>query len=185
VATQVLGTAFLVRHYESDTQVHVAVTEGKVSVVPDMPRRKTSASRFASRFASGLTLTAGQIGDVTDSTIVTSAVSVNDITRETDWLRGRLVFQHIPVSQVLQTLSRWYGYQFRCTDSSLTNQNVTVALDGRSSAAAFAMLEQLLEVSLTVTGDTVMLTPRRSRSTKGPAHKKEYDVWIPTREVGR
>lgn len=174
ITTQVLGTAFLIRHYADDAQVHIAVAEGKVRVMSDRPRQNGPSQ---------LTLAAGYIGDVTDSTILASAV--DDVTRETDWVRGRLVFQDVPVSQVLQTLSRWYGYQFRCSDSTLTQQNVTVALDARSSSSALAMLEQFLKVRLTVTGDTVTLTPHQGRSTKGPARSHEYDVWIPTREVGR
>jgi transmembrane sensor len=174
VTTQVLGTAFLIRHYADDAHVHVAVAEGKVRVMAETPRR--SGPSF-------LTLTAGYVGDVTDSTILANAV--DDVTRETDWLRGRLVFQDTPVSQVLQTLSRWYGYQFRCNEPTLTQQKVTVALDARSLSSALSMLERFLNVRLTVAGDTVTITPSQRRSTTDPVRIHEYDVWIPTREVGR
>jgi transmembrane sensor len=174
VTTQVLGTAFLIRHYTDDAHVHVAVAEGKVRVMAETPRR--SGPSF-------LTLTAGYVGDVTDSTILANAV--DDVTRETDWLRGRLVFQDTPVSQVLQTLSRWYGYQFRCNEPTLTRQKVTVALDARSLSSALSMLERFLNVRLTVAGDTVTITPSQRRSTTDPVRIHEYDVWIPTREVGR
>jgi ferric-dicitrate binding protein FerR (iron transport regulator) len=172
--TQVLGTAFLVRHYQSDARVHVAVAEGKVNV---------KSVKLGRPLSSPLILTAGHVSDITDSTIAVNAV--NDLTPETDWLRGQLVFRHASVSEVFQTLSRWYGYQFRCSDSTLVRKNVTIALDAHSSAEALALLGQLLSAHLTVVGDTVTLTPHPYGTTKGNVRKQASDVWLPTRGVGR
>jgi ferric-dicitrate binding protein FerR (iron transport regulator) len=174
IATQVLGTSFLVRHYADDEQVHIAVVEGKVRVGPHATN--------SGAMPKPLTLTAGYAGDITDSTVVVNTV---DLTPETDWLRGRLVFRHASVVQVLQTLSRWYGYQFRCSDSALTRERVTLALNAQSSAEALSTLEQILSVHLTIVGDTVTLTPHAGGASKGPQRRQGYDVWIPTREVGR
>lgn len=175
ISTRVLGTAFLVRHYAHDEQVHIAVAEGKVSVL--------TAVRGASTALSQGVLTAGHVGDVTDSTIVVNAIT--DLAPETDWLRGKLVFRRALVSDVLRTLSRWYGYQFRCLDSTLEHQNVTIALDAQSSSAALATLGQTLSVSMNVVGDTVTLTPRVSHPPARTPRTQGDDMWIPTREVGR
>jgi ferric-dicitrate binding protein FerR (iron transport regulator) len=172
--TQVLGTSFLVRHYANEDKVHVAVAAGKVSVVSTTPKR--------GRVVAPVTLTAGHVGDITDSTIIVR--TDDDLTRETEWRRGRLVFRHAQVTEVLQTLSHWYGYQFHCGDSTLMTQNVTLSLDAHSSSAALSRLEQFLDVNLTFTGDTVTLTPRTTRPA-GAARKQVYDMWIPMREVGR
>jgi ferric-dicitrate binding protein FerR (iron transport regulator) len=175
MTTQVLGTSFLVRHYANDAQVHVAVAEGKVGITSERTDRWLTSSP--------VTLTAGHVGDITDSTVHVS--TVDDLTPETDWLRGRLVFRHVSVGNVLQTLNRWYGYQFRCSDSTLIQQQVTLSLNARSSAAALSTLEQFLSVRLTVVGDTITLTPYVNRATTGVSRKRAYDVWIPTREAGR
>jgi transmembrane sensor len=166
---RVLGTAFLVRRY-GDARVHIAVTEGKVQVT-------------AERVSSPVTLSAGGIAEVTDSTVL--ALPPTDLKGETAWINGKLSFDDAPLSDILATLSRWYGYQFRVADPALARLHVTLVVSTHSSASALANLEQLLGVTLTVAGDTVTLTPHPARSTKVTPRIRTYDVWTPTREVGR
>jgi ferric-dicitrate binding protein FerR (iron transport regulator) len=169
--TRVLGTTFMVRHPVGSPRIRVAVAEGKVSVT-------TLSQRHPS-----VTLTAGTIGEVDDSTVQINTVS--ELAPRTEWVRGRLVFRDMSVATVLQTLSHWYGYQFRCPDSTLALQTVTIGVNMRSSSAALATLEDVLRVNLTVVGDTVTLTPQATRQEKSRPRVRSYDVWTPTREVGR
>jgi ferric-dicitrate binding protein FerR (iron transport regulator) len=166
--TRVLGTAFLIRSVDGDHHIHVAVADGKVSVTTAFGQR---------------TLSAGDVGDVTDSTVQIG--HVDDITTDIVWKNGEVVFRHTPVPKVLETLSRWYGYQFRVTDSALTQQRVNIVMSSRSSAEALDVLEQILAVNLTVVGDTITLTSQPSRPARGKPRTKGYDVWTPNREVGR
>lgn len=171
VTTRVLGTAFLVDHAPSSSRVRVAVEEGKVRIVN------------TARVNADVTITAGHVGEMTDS--LTTVNAVVDSAPGTEWLRGKLVFYNMPVAAVLQTLSRWYGYQFRYVDSTLSQRKVTISVSVRSSASALATLEQILNVSLTMTGDTVILAPQVERRTKGMSRIRSYDVWTPISEVGR
>lgn len=168
--TQVLGTAFLVRHYTGDPVVHVAVANGKVRV----GAAHTAATRIVA---------AGNAADMSDSTIV--VVPIEDFAPEVGWVSGQLAFHNTPLTEVLAVLSRWYGYQFRVNDPSLTQERVTAVLSTTSSAAALANLEQILSVGLTVVGDTVTLTPRQERPHNSGRPARTYEVWTPTREVGR
>lgn len=168
--TRVLGTTFFVRYNGGAQRVHVAVSTGKVSV-------SSQAS------PSAVTLTAGASGDVNDSTGHIEAV--NDATSESVQQNGSFVFHDAPVTNVLKMLERWYGYQFRCADSSITQQTVTVVLSMRSSSAALGTLEDLLSVNLAVAGDTITLTPQPVSPPRGSSRRHSYDTWAPTREVGR
>lgn len=171
VMTQVLGTAFLVDHAAHSARVRVAVEEGKVLL------------SSTARTNADVTVTAGYVGEISDSLTTINAVA--DSTPGTEWLHGKLVFYNVPVAVVLQTLSRWYGYQFRYADSTLSQREVTIGVSVRSSASALATLEQILKVNLTVMGDTVTLTPQTDRRVKGMPRVRSYDVWTPTSEVGR
>jgi ferric-dicitrate binding protein FerR (iron transport regulator) len=171
VTARVLGTRFLLRHDAGTSHTRVAVTDGKILV------NAHAAGEV------GQTLTAGHIADVIDSTMRTS--SMDDLTPGTEWVQGKLVFYHVPVSTVLATLSRWYGYQFRYADSSLSQRSVTIAVSMQSSATALATLEQILSVNVVVKGDTVVLAPQPSPAERGNPQSRNYDVWMPTREVGR
>lgn len=169
--TTVLGTAFMVRHYADDARVRVAVAEGKVSVTGRaLP-------------APGLPLTAGHVGDISDSTVHVS--TVDDLSPQTEWMRGKLIFRDAPVLEVLATLSRWYGFHFRCNDSSLAQQTITAGLSTQSSAAALSTLEQVLGARAAIAGDTVTLVPRSTRPAHQNTRPQSYDVFTPTREVGR
>jgi transmembrane sensor len=171
VTARVLGTAFLVDHAPHSTRVRVGVEEGKIRVIN------------ASRASEARTITAGYVGEFTDS--LTTVTAVIDSAPGTEWLHGKLVFYNTPVAVVLRTLSRWYGFQFRCADSTLPERNVTIGLSARSSASTLATLEQILSVNLTIVGDTVTLIPLAEQRTKGTPRIRSYDIWTPTREVGR
>ena len=169
--TQVLGTAFLVRYDPSNPHVRVAVADGKVRVA-------TSARR-----AVVVTLTAGQVGDINDST--THVSTADDLTPGTEWASGRIIFRDTPLATVLQTVSRWYGYQFRYADQTLGARSVTMAISTHSSAEALASIERIVAVNLTVVGDTVTLAQQTRRSGHSGPRIRSYDVWTPSREVGR
>jgi ferric-dicitrate binding protein FerR (iron transport regulator) len=171
VTARVLGTAFFVDHALRSSRVRIAVEDGKLRVL------------VPSRANAGFTVTAGYVGEFSDSSATVDAIV--DSISGTEWLRGKLVFHHMPVSTVLQTLNRWYGYQFLCADSTLPQRNVTIVLSVRSPSSALATLEQILRVNLSMTGDTVTLTPHPDGRGKGVPNVRSYDLWTPTREVGR
>lgn len=172
LSARVLGTAFLIRNDREGTRVRISVADGRVRVSeqwhPD----------------AGVVLGVGQIGEVVDST--THVSTVDDLVPSAEWRRDRVVFHDTQVSIVLAALSRWYGYQFRCVDPMLSQKSVTIMVSMQSSASALATLEQILRVNLTVVGDTVTLAPQHKQRAKGSLQRiRNYDVWTPTREVGR
>lgn len=171
VATQVLGTEFLVRHGAGDGTVRVAVAGGKVRVTTQ------------ARPNTAITLSAGEVGDITDSTVYVNSIS--DIAPGAKWAPGQLLFRHTPVATVLQMISRWYGYQFRYADRTLSERNVSIGISTQSSAEALAAIERVLAVNLTIVGDTVTLIPQSIHPIRGMPRVRTYDVWTSTREVGR
>lgn len=168
---RVLGTSFLVRHRTNDQHVRVAITDGKVRVTTP------------ARTDQGVTLTAGQIGDVTDS--VTHVSAVDKLTPGMERAPGQIIFRYTPLATVLQTVSQWYGIHFRYADQTLGARTVTIMISTQSSAQALATIEHVLAVNLTVVGDTVTLVPQPPRSSRNAPRIRTYDIWTPTREVGR
>jgi ferric-dicitrate binding protein FerR (iron transport regulator) len=161
--TRVLGTAFSVRRYPTDGSTQVAVETGKVIVMGHTPQRPS------------VTLAAGYVGTVTDST-ATSALT--DLAPYTEWRSGHLVFRDIPARDVLAAVGRWYGYQFQLTDSTLATQRVTVRLSTQPSHEDFAVLKAVLDVDMQFVGTRVILRPRTSAAAPAPMDS-------PRTEVGR
>jgi len=171
VSTRVLGTTFGVRHDAADSAVHVVVTTGRVAVAGGSTRRTP------------LTLSAGMIGIVTDSSAVTTSTTESPYV---GWINGQLVFHKAPTADVLASLTRWYGYQFRLADSSLARQNLTLALSTESSSAALSTLKLMLDVDLTFDHNIVTLRPRVAGHATPRLTPRQHDTLFPTSlEVGR
>ena len=47
---------------------------------------------------------------------------VGNLDADAQRVGARLVFTNVPVGEVLATLTRWYGYEFRYADSSMAYQ---------------------------------------------------------------
>jgi len=171
VDARVLGTTFAVRHYASDAQVHIAVTTGKIGV-------------FSRTLQTALgTITAGHVGHMTDST--GTLVMTEDATRYTEWRAGRLVFHMAPLQDVLETLGRWYGYQFKLADTTLAHRHVTTSVDDRSSAEALGVLKLILDVDMTVDGNVITLHERRAAGTPAHGRRAVSDSFSTQTEAGR
>jgi len=169
IVTRVLGTSFTVRHYAADPHVQVAVIAGKVAVT--------------TRAHPGLTLTAGGVGIMTDSTAVLAS---SDSTRSyTVWTGGHLVFREAPTREVLTTLSQWYGYQFQLADSILAHRRLTATLDAESSANALSTIKLLLNVDLTFDGNVITLHPRSQQHPQAHRRNGGAGELTPHAEVGR
>jgi transmembrane sensor len=128
-----------------------------------------------------VTLVAGSLADVTDSTA--SATKVTDLGPYTDWTQGRLVFDHTPVPVLLSVVSRWYGYQFRLADSALANERVSVVFRVSEPKEMLLMLKAVLDASMTFDGKVVTVSVRTS-GPRTPARRTDVPQ-PPEMEMGR
>jgi transmembrane sensor len=171
IQTRVLGTAFDVRHYTTDTMVRVVVVDGKV------------AMRGRDGRSAPVLLVAGTEGQLTDSTAV---IVTNRNTDEAEaWTRGRLVFDDTPVPDMLRTLQRWYGYEFRLTDSVLARQQVTARFSIGDTVNTMADLKVLLGVTMQFDGSIVTLSPVRHPSRSHPQLRRKLYEFPSQSEVGK
>lgn len=172
ISARVLGTVFAVRRYLLSEPAQVAVVSGKISVAG-------SAAYASTRTNARAIVSAGFVAFVTDSTAVT--VAGRDLRSYTDWTKGQLVFDRAPVSELLSTVGRWYGYQFHLADSTLAAQPVSTSLDVANRAEMLVMLKSLLDVNMTVDRNVITLTPRQARRSKS----RTQDILTPSKEMGR
>ena len=142
-----LGTAFLVREYSVDIRTRVAVRSGAVAV---------SAKGATDASATGLR--AGQAVDMDSSGAVVQLAG--DTTSYWAWTTGRLVFDAVPLPEVLTRLSRWYGVEFRMTDSTLEQQYFTGAFAAVSLPQALEILGPLVHARFEQQARLVIVTPR-------------------------
>ena len=173
VITRVLGTTFDVRRYANDVASRIVVQTGKVAVT-------------SPRHPSPLTLTAGMTTQFADSVPVAMRVANADTSLYTDWTTGRLVFRDVPVPVLLATLTRWYGYEFRLSDSVLAARHVTGTFQIGETSRMMQLVKRVLHVTMTFDGAVVTLQPDDQADAAPQLPRNTTDEsFHTTTEVGR
>lgn len=175
--TRVLGTAFAVRHYASDSATRIAVAQGRV-MITRIPR----SSRVSQ--TPGVVLVANMVGLVTDSTILVEERP--NVSPYVMWTRDGLTFDETPVPQVLAALGPWYGVAFVLKDSVIARQHLTATINYRNTADMLNALKDMLDVTMTFHGDTAVLTAPHPVTARRRIHGMADSLLPPnTREAGR
>lgn len=125
---EALGTEFNISAYEDSPFIYTTLVEGKVSVTVDgdskvveimeRPGRQSMLNRAS------------------------NAISLRDVDvySHVSWKDGYFVFNKTSLFNVMQSLSRWYGFEFDITDQKLYDYHFTGEFN------RFDNLEQVLEV---------------------------------------
>jgi len=150
----VLGTAFDVRHYPTDAETRVVVSEGKVSV---RHRQRTSER--------GTALSPHMMARVTDSSI---AVTTGIMTRDYVGLEtGALVFNRTPLRDIVAELARAYHVDIRIADTALANQTFRMAASVTEDSIddVLGRLCVVADAHYTRQGHAYVVSPGRTAST--------------------
>lgn len=114
IETQALGTAFNIEARETEKQVRVALTEGKVAVSP-------------SGKAQPVVLLPGQIACYDRST--GQPTIAHFTTNVTAWTSGGLAFNGLPLPEALDRLSRRYQVKILYNKEKLAGKTVTASFN--------------------------------------------------------
>jgi transmembrane sensor len=134
---RVLGTAFLMRKYDTDRAATIVVAQGRVAVQAIDGRGKSRSTH---------TLAAQSRGSIDDS----GKVRVEPDVRAEDIMTiptGRLVFRDTPLRDVLADISRAYAVTVRLADSSAGAYPFSTTVSVRTNS-----LDDVLEPLLATLG---------------------------------
>jgi ferric-dicitrate binding protein FerR (iron transport regulator) len=135
--TRVLGTEFTVRHYTNDPATTVTVVTGKVALADAV-------------------VTAGQEGvRIGHAPTTVHAAALDNATA---WLGGRIVFDHVPMRDVVTELNRWYDVQFVLDDRALADEIVTLRFAGRSAEETAQVIDEVLKTTHRRTATQIILS---------------------------
>jgi transmembrane sensor len=142
-----VGTEFAIRAYEGEAERAVAVYDGSVSA-------RSSAGRF---LTAGVILQKGDIG-VVDRSGKVDVRHDADISRLTEWERGRIAVNDRPLSQVAAELQRWFDVDIRIADPRLANRRVTAVYNAASLDNILAALSEGLGINVSTEGRVITLS---------------------------
>lgn len=112
VNVKVLGTTFDVKAYATDSDIFVSLETGKIVL-------ENSPSPFAY-------LKPGEKATYNRKTGICKISRPENIENNSAWKKNQIVFSNTPLSEVLETLSRWYNVEFAVMDSSTLYYNYTL-----------------------------------------------------------
>ena len=127
---RVLGTRFNINSYEGDRAIYTTLVEGSVAISP---------------LAGGdaVTLEPGQQAEYSRRKGGAIAVKAVDTSLATAWMSGTFIFEHASVTEIMESLSRWYDFEFE----------VSPLLDGLRFSGQFPRCENLDKI-LTIIAST-------------------------------
>jgi len=144
VATD-LGTAFVVRAYDSDSTVEVSVSAGMV-------RLSDSSS------ARAIDLRPQEAGRVSPTgSLTTVAWSIVESGRA--WIDGHLVFRNAPARDVVADLGRWFDVEIRVA-SALEQRRVSAVYNSPTLDGVLGALAATLQARVEREGRVITLSPR-------------------------
>lgn len=128
---RVYGTEFNIHAYPEDKQVATTLVEGSIALQP------------LSGNGSQLMLTPGHQSLFDKQSHATHVKSV-DTEVATSWRTGSFVFEDQTLGEIMQTLSRWYDFDYTFSDKQLAS---VVFMGSVPRYGRFADVVQILEVS--------------------------------------
>ncbi len=125
--TEVLGTSFGIRSYESDSDVKVIVKSGKVALKRmDHPEIEDELSEVVSE--NRVSLQAGDLGIFRKDDFRVTSAAVGDPDEFLGWLDNRLIFREASLEEIFQTLERWFEVTItsELADSKMQESRITL-----------------------------------------------------------
>lgn len=122
VVTVDVGTSFDVRAYAGEQAVRIGVADGQVALTVLADTQVAPVRR---------PLVAGDLAEVGPSGTTTVSRGVEG-DAFVAWMRGTLVFERAPLTDVTAELSRWYGVTFTSVDPALADVRLTATYERES-----------------------------------------------------
>ncbi|MEL7587512.1 MAG: FecR domain-containing protein [Prolixibacteraceae bacterium] len=112
---EALGTAFNVNACHPDSQIEVALIEGKVAV----------HSGSGKKSANDLILSPNELARFNITTNSLLKESLDNPEKYIGWTEGKMIFADDPIRDVIQRLENWYHVEIRVQDQQLLNYRFT------------------------------------------------------------
>lgn len=130
----VLGTSFLVKSYEDEEISKVTLFNGSVRY--SEPDREDV----------DVILRPGESIICSDADSSFKVVEVEDLSREIAWRDGNLIFDKTPMRDVIRTLERWYGTEFKILNENIYSYTLTATFYSESITQVMELIKYCIPV---------------------------------------
>lgn len=147
----VLGTSFMVRAYDEDTLVSVAVKTGKIAIA--IQPKENDARVNLSAHQQAILKRSNRALDVLPMNIAATALpTVTELYS--------FVFADAPADSVFNLLEKAYGVQINYDKTLMAGCRLTASLDDEPLKEKLKLICQALEANCTIEGDKITVTTK-------------------------
>jgi transmembrane sensor len=145
VKVEVLGTTFNVNTQTQEGNLSVILTTGKVSLY------------FADRSSDKIILLPGEKAEVaTESHMIIKKVNTDQ--NYLAWKTGHIVFDNVPLREIINTLNSVFHSNVVLSDAGLGNCRVTATFDHQSITSVLNVLKGTLDLKVSGKGELITLS---------------------------
>lgn len=141
VNVKVLGTEFNLKAYPDENDVSITLITGSVEI--DSNNETT-------------VLTPGQKLQFNRSTFETSVKNLQNLTSETDWVNGRLIFYNESLEELEKKLERWFDVEIEFADQQVAQRRFSGTLERESIVEVISYFASSRYVEYEITGNKVI-----------------------------
>ncbi len=149
---RVVGTVFNILRHEGT--VTITVAEGIVEVSPDQSSVAEPVSQAMDRLTRGQQL-------VHREGAVQNDIHLVDAGAATSWKSGHLAYEDVALERIVSDLNRYFPTKVRLEGAGADALTFSGALKTDNQAAALALLEDLLPVTVEQKDDTIIIRTER------------------------
>lgn len=146
---EVLGTGFNVMAYPCDETITTTLVNGKVSVKrPDFETQKVQKAI--------LTPNHQAIYYKNEDKFVLDQV---DVTKYTSWKQGKLIFDNVPIIDLVNTLERWYGTEILLQENLSYKYNYTLTITEESLTQVMNLIQKTTpNINITINNGVIEIS---------------------------
>jgi transmembrane sensor len=151
VETKVLGTSFNIKAYDDDSSIEVSVLTGKVAV--DIVQ-----SDVTTPSASSVLLTPNQRVTYIKSRNTLEKQEPKTLPELSIWHTTDVVFDNVPVRDVMSTLNKKFGVHIQASNQNLLNCLIRADFTDQNLPDILELLSKSVEASYELKNDTIYLS---------------------------
>jgi len=144
ITVKVTGTEFNLSSYDNDNELRFTLVSGNVTLIKEKTRQSYDVESSEELI-------------IPDGDKMRIKKSMSDIRISTSWKDGFLVFEDIPMSEVVKKMERWYGVSFKIDDPEILNYHFTANFKSESVVQVLELLKISSNIKYSIDKTTVRL----------------------------
>lgn len=154
--TRVMGTSFNVRAYDTEDDVQIAVTEGRVAVSRDSKEESDRADKETIYVSRNQWVTYRSSGQLIEK-------GEGDIEELIAWKDKKLVFSDKSLDHIADRLERWYNIDIVLADSSFGKRRMSASFEKESLTEILTVIALSLDLNYEREGRTITFNTNKQR----------------------